>query len=347
MIAFESTWLIHLGQGPNWDMAIAEEHRNCRKNWWTNIIYMNNYIDSNNMCLHQTWYLAADTQLYTLSLFLLMLMWKNQDKIKIILGSFITLGLLVQGAVAFFKNYDIIIRQYAEVLYEMRGIRVAAWFDLYCSGYSNITGYAIGLTFGYMFYKLRNKVYCITKKHVILWWLLSFGICNFIILIAAVMYHPGYESSRLASALYWAFGKNIFALGVAVGIFGFTMKIGWFARWICEWKSVSVFGRLTYSTYIVHSAVIRIRGGLVREPVYVNDYTILMTTLGDIVLSYLAGTMMCLMFEMPISALQKLMVPQMKTKNTGLKGSSEKSLKTLDDGLRDVSVNNHEECSKV
>ncbi|KAG5861265.1 hypothetical protein JTB14_028369 [Gonioctena quinquepunctata] len=177
------------------------------------------------------------------------------------------------------------------------------------------------------------------RKHIILWWLLTFGMCNFIILIAAVMYHPDYKSSRLESALYWAGGKNIFALGVAIAILGFSQKIGWLARWFCEWKSVSVFGRLTYSTYIVHSAVIRIRGGLTRQPVFVNDYLLLMTTFGDIVLSYLVGTFMCLMFEMPISALQKLMVPQMN-KNR-LERSSEKSLKTLDEGLC------NEECSKV
>lgn len=40
---------------------------------------------------------------------------------------------------------------------------------------------------------------------------------------------------------------------------------------------------------------------------------------------------MCLCLEMPVSALQKLMVPQLrKQDNTNIKQSSEKSLETLD-----------------
>lgn len=54
-----------------------------------------------------------------------------------------------------------------------------------------------------------------------------------------------------------------------------------------------------------------------------------MTTLGDIVLSYLVGTLLCLMFEMPMSALQKLMVPQVKNRKP--KESAENSLKTMED----------------
>lgn len=40
------------------------------------------------------------------------------------------------------------------------------------------------------------------------------------------MYKPKYKCTKLQSALYWAFGKNLFALGIAIAIFGFTQKIG-------------------------------------------------------------------------------------------------------------------------
>lgn len=52
------------------------------------------------------------------------------------------------------------------------------------------------------------------------------------------------------------------------------------------------------------------------------------TTLGDVVLSYLGGTLLCLTMEMPISALQKLMMPQISTNKMG--ASSGKSSKTVD-----------------
>ncbi|XP_056631232.1 uncharacterized protein LOC130441531 [Diorhabda sublineata] len=285
----------------------------------------------------QTWYIASDTQLYVFSLMLLAIVWKYEKKAKIIFGSTVVIGLATLASIAFCKNYDIIIRQYPENLYNMNGIKLEIWHDLYSSGYSNITGYTIGLIFGYIFYKNRKKSIEITKIHVILWWFLSFGMCNFIILIAATMYRPNYQNSTLESALYWALGKNIFALGIAIGIYGFALKIGWFARWLCEWKAVRVIGRLTYSTYIVHSTVIRIRGGLIRSPLYVNDYLLISTVLGDIALSYLVGTLMCLLFEMPVSALQKLLIPT--TEHNRLTNSLKKPLNSKEVHLENENQN--------
>ncbi|KAJ8927009.1 hypothetical protein NQ314_020572 [Rhamnusium bicolor] len=44
-----TTWLRHLGTGPNWNHVVGQEYLQCRKNWWTNLLYINNYIDPENM----------------------------------------------------------------------------------------------------------------------------------------------------------------------------------------------------------------------------------------------------------------------------------------------------------
>lgn len=49
MVGIHGTWLVHISKGPNWDMFVGEEYRNCRKNWWTNLLFINNYVDNNNM----------------------------------------------------------------------------------------------------------------------------------------------------------------------------------------------------------------------------------------------------------------------------------------------------------
>lgn len=48
-------------------------------------------------------------------------------------------------------------------MYNIEGLRLDVWHDLYTSGYSSITGYMIGITFGYLFYKHRNKVLTINR----------------------------------------------------------------------------------------------------------------------------------------------------------------------------------------
>lgn len=49
VLAMHSTWLIHLSNGPYWNKIIGTEYTNCRRNWWANILYINNYIDNENM----------------------------------------------------------------------------------------------------------------------------------------------------------------------------------------------------------------------------------------------------------------------------------------------------------
>ncbi|VDM68969.1 unnamed protein product [Strongylus vulgaris] len=39
----------------------------CRKNWWINFLYLNNFIDYKSMCLVPSWYLATDFQIYIFS----------------------------------------------------------------------------------------------------------------------------------------------------------------------------------------------------------------------------------------------------------------------------------------
>ncbi|XP_026315723.1 nose resistant to fluoxetine protein 6-like [Hyposmocoma kahamanoa] len=65
-----STILLQVGvfhyihDGPNWH-AVAEVTRVCRLNWWSTLLYVQNYVLP--ICLPHTWYLAIDMQLYILS----------------------------------------------------------------------------------------------------------------------------------------------------------------------------------------------------------------------------------------------------------------------------------------
>ena len=52
--------------------------KNCEMNWWSNLLYINNFVGPNNQCLAQAWYLACDMQFYWYSPLLLIPMFKYQ-----------------------------------------------------------------------------------------------------------------------------------------------------------------------------------------------------------------------------------------------------------------------------
>ena len=43
-LMIDSTWMYHLGSGPFWNKVNFSERQFCRKNWWTNLFFLNNYI---------------------------------------------------------------------------------------------------------------------------------------------------------------------------------------------------------------------------------------------------------------------------------------------------------------
>ncbi len=50
-----------LAKGPLGE-AILYNAELCRDNWWTNLLYVNNLVHEDRMCLGVTWYLACDMQ---------------------------------------------------------------------------------------------------------------------------------------------------------------------------------------------------------------------------------------------------------------------------------------------
>lgn len=64
--------------------------------------------------MQQSWYLAADTQLFILSLVIVMLMWKYQHRINFILGISLVVAILIPGIINYAYDYDIVVRVYPE-----------------------------------------------------------------------------------------------------------------------------------------------------------------------------------------------------------------------------------------
>jgi hypothetical protein len=43
VVAFGAIWYIHMSEGPMWNSIVGSEAENCRRHWWINLLYLNNY----------------------------------------------------------------------------------------------------------------------------------------------------------------------------------------------------------------------------------------------------------------------------------------------------------------
>jgi len=72
----QSTWLYRFSSGPVWNKIIFPERQFCRDNWWVNMLFLDNYLFTDQKCLIQTWYLAADYWLSALATACLIIIYK-------------------------------------------------------------------------------------------------------------------------------------------------------------------------------------------------------------------------------------------------------------------------------
>ncbi|KAB0804319.1 hypothetical protein PPYR_01289 [Photinus pyralis] len=311
VLAFNATWLQHITRGPLWDKVVGVEYRNCRKNWWVNLLYINNYYDVKNMCMLQTWYIAADTQLFIVTLTVLAIVWKYKKLAPFLFGSLLVIGMVSPGVASYVNEFDILQRNYPEGLYTIL-LDIPEWLYMTIPGHTNVSGCAIGLIVGYIFYKYKNKKLFTTKYHHVLWWITVWTLPLSVIFVGIPLYDDSYVPTRLGAAVYASFARTSYAFAMGVACIGFTKNVGWLLRDAIMIPPLQFLGRLTYCIYLVHVVVVRIRSGQTRTKTYMTVFNFLSQSCGDLMFGYVVGLLLCLFVEMPTSALQKLMMPKLK-----------------------------------
>ncbi|XP_071455268.1 nose resistant to fluoxetine protein 6-like [Hetaerina americana] len=114
LVFFYSTLLNKIGSGPLWEKIIDPERERCWENWWTNMIYVNNYVNPERMCMSHSWYLPCDTHMFALSVPLILLL-KSRPRIGIILLSIAAiLSAVIPAIITLTKGLDATLLIYLE-----------------------------------------------------------------------------------------------------------------------------------------------------------------------------------------------------------------------------------------
>ncbi|XP_050518257.1 nose resistant to fluoxetine protein 6-like isoform X4 [Diabrotica virgifera virgifera] len=319
VLLFNVTWWRHLGNGPNWNRIVGKEYLNCRKNMWTNLLFVNNLIDAENMCTPTTWSVALDTQYFILLLLLLWYIKKHEKYILHIVGSLLCTGILITFYINYINKLEAFTIPRAETVYDMKNLGGNPhWQKQFMSLSGNTCGPLLGVIFGYIIYKTRNVEMFKQKRTMwkILFYLFSYVPALSIIIIPGwyiLVLKPEYDP--FMASFIAVIGRPIFVLAIGFGAYGCLHGIGGITEQIVKWRPVYVLGRLSYSVYLVQCTLILSRAGIARTPVYLSEMLIVYHLLADVAASFLVALLLTLFFEMPVSAVTKYILPQ-QSKNT-------------------------------
>ncbi|KHJ89530.1 hypothetical protein OESDEN_10644 [Oesophagostomum dentatum] len=143
----------------------------CKKNWWHNMLYINNLFNHSEECYDVTWYLAVDTQLYFVApVFLITLF------ISPIAG---VLFLVVCVAASLGYVYAITIKQSLPAV--LSGVFAVEKFleffeDYYEKPWTRCPPYLIGMIVGYFLARLKGKKPSLSPFIIIPMWLLAIAV---------------------------------------------------------------------------------------------------------------------------------------------------------------------------
>ncbi|CAL1293443.1 unnamed protein product [Larinioides sclopetarius] len=286
------TW----GSGPSWYTHLTPVYNNCKDRWWYNLLYINNYMDSDKVCLDHTWVLAVDAQLHILAVFILIPL-KLRPKIGLMVNLVLAVASLVSVALTN-VYYDLPPHEtlaflhikdrhfYAEHTYH----RVYSHVSLYCSGV--FVAYLVHL---YPNLKLSKKMNCAL-------WLFTLAGCS-AALCSVHAWRQGVMPSPLVSAIYLTLSKVALAVFLAwVSIACITGQAPGL-RDVLSWRPFAFTARLFFLAYIMHVPIINMVMSYKREHFFITDlelfYVVLNHVSGTLIISYILH----IYFEAPFLSL--------------------------------------------
>nr|CAD7427092.1 unnamed protein product [Timema monikensis] len=357
-IGVSTTLMYQLGSGAMWSSVAGKARERCRIGWWTNLVYVNNFVGStpSQQCLPQSWWLAADMQLFLLSPLILYPLWKWPRYGRTQLLAL----LLVSVAVPFWYTYT-------AAIYEADKARLDPTDEIFFSDemafYLRITPYLMGICLGYVLHctkcpsnltimlpqekpppvhptETRTSIsptsavelntssalanYA-TEPLVLLGWIIS--TCSSLIIVYLNQMFPR-RDYPLGASFYASFRTSGWAISIAWIIFACERGYGGYAKIIMSWRGFQPLGKLSYCMFLVGDLLFLYQRGSVRAPQYLTHFTQIERALGDALILLCISTVFYLSFELPfINLCRCFLKPEGRRSSAGnLTGGSQLSL---------------------
>ncbi|XP_068152945.1 nose resistant to fluoxetine protein 6 [Drosophila tropicalis] len=294
--------------GPLWRHIYEREQLSCRRNWWVNLLYINNFVHTDQRCLLQGWYLAADTHSFVLSLVVLMLAHRFAQWSKHLYSVILAIFMILPAVITYAADYyPIFIPSPQTQKDSFIGDR--QFTEFYTSSHMNFGAYFCGVLAALVYDELSSRQYKLRE-------LRSFQIFWFSLIPVGILWlfsaHPIFQHyyvapSAIWGAIYAGVQRNLWAFGLGIFIIGMASKVGWIFRKFACLPIFRILGRLTYGAFIIHLLVARIVLATVRNPIYFGTGMMFAFIFFTVTVSYLCSLVLAIFLELPVSSCLKLM----------------------------------------
>ncbi|XP_066586140.1 O-acyltransferase like protein-like [Prorops nasuta] len=320
MIGLYATLFYKFGSGPHWNTWVGVNRDFCKENWWTNLLYINNYVNTPKMCMSQSWYLSVDMQLFWLSPIFLypMLKFTRSFVFWIIIGLGIVLSILFPFLVTFCNELT------GTMLYYREQVDVAnVYLEIYTKTYNRAGPYIIGLAFGYILARTRKYSIKVPVLYVLLGWITAAIVAISVIFGPISFYQENHVYNRLEASFYAGLHRNVFALAVSWIIFCCCKGYAGPVEKFLSWRGWIPCSKLTFSAYLCHFLFLLSKTGAVRAPTTLQPLEMVRVFFSHLMLTMLLAIVWSLSFELPFMMLDRSLTCRWKRRSQLLKNKNQ------------------------
>nr|KAG5692737.1 hypothetical protein BaRGS_033848 [Batillaria attramentaria] len=233
------------GSGPLW-LDKQGDRDNCKTSWWTNLLYINNFVDLDKICLGQSWYLANDMQFYVLSPLIFVPLYYSPIMGLVSAMFFLIATTVTPAAITMHDHLP------PGLLAGVDAASTGANYQqvYYVKPYCRMGPYIVGMLTGYLLYRTDCRLR-INKMVNLLCWAVA-AACALAVLYGLYETSHGHLVSLPVSALYNAVNRTVWGACVAWVIFACVTGNGGFVNTILSWPALMPLSRLTYCIYLLH-----------------------------------------------------------------------------------------------
>ncbi|VVC24589.1 Nose resistant-to-fluoxetine protein, N-terminal,Double-stranded RNA-binding [Cinara cedri] len=268
MIAFHAFVLLHLADGPLWKSIAFQESYNCRQYWWSNLLFINNYVNANRPCIIQSWYLACDMQFFVAGIILVFFVWKYQKYGVYLMWITIFVSGLIPALIVYAHQFYPTFMDSISMLNYLPDHQ--SYTVLYVPSHTRSTPYFVGIfaAYVYRYLKLDMPKFRFPYSKTLLTILIT--VYPLVLMTIYVFYIREYD--LWLSVIYTFMFRTVFS--TIVSMFIIICAINGFFKGL--WLRVFIpLSKLTYGAYLGGLSMQLLQVASMRAPTYFNDSLLL------------------------------------------------------------------------
>ncbi|KAG8281788.1 hypothetical protein J6590_051843 [Homalodisca vitripennis] len=296
VMLFNYGLLVVCGQGPLWQRFTSHPVGACCQFWWTGLLHIANYVNPTAMCVHHSWYLASDFQLFLASpLFLIPLYFRPQ------------LGLMMLAVTSIASVVALFFHSHSSAIYseKMTGLSSHRGNNLISgnniTSHSRASPYLLGLALGYILFMVHNnRLHLRLSKTNIYWgWGVVVGLLAIVFMTSTI---PTAYDPELTHWLYpvWnVFSRFVVASTAAWVILVCSLGHGEWLNQLLSWRGFQMLSKLVLGVYLVHFNVIIVQLFKMNQPFELNYVDVVYLGIGDLTLCLILAMVLYVSIELP------------------------------------------------